>query len=267
MVEADLDGDAMVVDAEGRLHFRRLSNPVAVLPGVIDMGMKYIASVVAGNAPRSAQTLVRLLIAQPPLDMEKNLMEEFSGVEPELKINMWFPPSAEHFESNWRALAKIAPSRPLFVDCLHRNLLAAGYWTSDAAAAGGARVDSISEAMWPAISQLLKSQFGALLSREQIQEWALGSGMLFISTLREMNRSLEEMRENDITVGVDCSDWRGEPRRSPARAYPAMLAVLLAVFLVCLQWGPSAPEPWPLVLKIAAAGSLAAMFWVVSRIR
>src|SRR5258708_33242646 len=146
MVDVDLDLDAMDGDRNGRLHFRRLNNPIAVLPGVIATGIKYTSAVLAGNAPRSAQTLIRLMIAQPPLDLEKQLMEEFSGVEPELKINMWFPASAGAFESNWRALAKVAPLRPLFLDCLHRNLVASGYWNADAVRAGAPSVDAISEA-------------------------------------------------------------------------------------------------------------------------
>ena len=36
MVDADLDLDAMIVDRNSRLHFRRLNNPIAVLPGVIN---------------------------------------------------------------------------------------------------------------------------------------------------------------------------------------------------------------------------------------
>ena len=114
MVDADLDLDAMIVDRNNRLHIRRLNNPIAVLPGVINTGIKYIAAVLAGNATRSAQMLIRLMVAQPPLDLEKQLIEEFSGIEPELKINRWFPSSAGAFESNWRALTKIAPSRPCF---------------------------------------------------------------------------------------------------------------------------------------------------------
>ncbi len=266
MVDADLDLDAMVVDAENRLHFRRLDNPVAVLPGVINTGIQYVSSVLAGNAPRSAQTLIRLMISQPPLDLEKLLMEEFSGVEPELKINMWFPPSAGAFESNWRALAKIAPARPLFLDCLHRNLLAAGYWNADAVRAGAPALDAISEAMWAVLGRLIRTQSGVLLSRESAQEWAFGSGLLMFSAVREMNRLVEEMRENDITVGVDCSDWRRPEKGESPLLYQVILWGLLASFLAGLQWGAAAPEPWSSVLKVLAVCSLPVMFWAVSKI-
>jgi hypothetical protein len=266
MVDADLDLDAMIVDRNNRLHFRRLNNPVAVLPGVINKGIEYISAVLAGNAPISAQKLIRLMISQPPLDLEKLLMEEFSGIEPELKINMWFPPSAGAFESNWRALAKIAPARPLFLDCLHRNLLAAGYWNSDAVRAGAPALDAISEAMWPVVGRLIRTQAGVLLNGESAGEWALGSGLLLFGTFREMNRLVEEMRENDITIGVDGGDWRRPESGESRTLYQVILGVLLVFFLMSLQWGGSAPEPWSLVLKILAAGALPAMFWVISRI-
>jgi hypothetical protein len=267
MVDADLDLDAMVVDRDSRLHFRRLDNPVAVLPGVLDAGIKYISSVLAGNAPRSAQTLIRLMISQPPLDLEKRLMEEFSGIEPDLKINMWFPSSAGALENNWRALAKIAPSRPLFLDCLHRNLLAAGYWNSDAVRAGAPAKDAISEAMWPAVRKLLRNQFGALSDKKAIREWALSSGIVMFSAFREMNRQFEELRDDDITVGVDLGDWRRPAGVASRGGYPLVLGVLLVFFLLSLRWGSAAPEPWSLVLKILAVGALPAMFWAISKIR
>jgi len=267
MVEADLTLDAMVVDADNRLHFRRLGNPVAVVPGMIDTGIKYIASVLARNAPLSAQALIRLMISRPPLDLEKQLMKEFSAVEPELKINMWFPASAAAFENNWRALAKIAPSRPLFLDSLHRNLVAAGYWNADAVAAGAEIGDAIFEGAWPAVQRRFREQFGALLDREALQEWTVGSGLLMVGTLRELNRQVEELRENDLTVGVERTDWHRPAPAGDRGLYPALLGILLLAFFLTLQWGSSLPEPWSLMVKILAGGILVAMFWANLKIR
>jgi hypothetical protein len=268
MVDADLDLDAMSVDEDNRLHFRRLNNPIAVLPGVIDTGIKYVTSVVAGNAPRCAQTLIRLMISRPPLDLEKQLMKEFSSVEPELKIKMWFPSSAEAFENSWRALAKIVPSRPLFLDCLHRNLLAAGYWNSDAVTAGAPAVDAVAEGLRPAVVRLLRNQSQALFNRESLQEWAVGSGMLMLGTFREMNRQVEELRENDLTVGVDRGEWRSPAGRGERSAgQVVILGCLIAFLLAFLQWGHAVSATWSLLLKILAAGTLPAMFWALSKIR
>jgi hypothetical protein len=206
------------------------------------------------------------MISQPPLDFEKQLMDEFSGIEPELKINMWFPLSAGAFESNWRALATLAPARPLFLDCLHRNLLAAGYCNSDAVRAGAPARDAISEAQWPVVGRLIRTQFDMLLNRESAKEWAVGSGLLMFGAFREMNRLAEELRESDLTVGVDCGDWR-RPEKGEGRKLPqVILAALVIFFLIGLQWGGSAPEPWSRLLKILAVAALPAMFWAVSKI-
>jgi hypothetical protein len=266
MVEGDLDLDAMVVDAANRLHFRRLGNPIAVLPGVINTGMEYVSAVLSGNASVSAQKLIRLIIAQPPLDLDRLLMEEFSGIEPELKINMWYPTSAAAFESNWRALAKIDLPRPLYLDCLNRNLIATGYWNSDARGAGAPELDAISEAQKPVVGRLIRTQVATLANVESAREWAIGSSLFMIGTMREMNRLVEEFRENDITVGVNASEWRKSEAKQSRMLYRILLGVLLVLFLAGLQWGSSVGEPWSLALKILAAAALPGMFWAISRI-
>ncbi len=120
--------------------------------------------------------------------------------------------------------------------------------------------------MWPVVGRLIRTQTGALLSKESAEEWAFGSGLLLFGTVREMNRLVEEMRENDITVGVDGGDWRRPERRDSSIVYYVILGALLVFFLLSLQWGSTAPEPWSLALKILAAGSLPAMFWAISKI-
>lgn len=265
MVDADLELEAMIVDRNNRLHFRRLNNPIAVLPSLVNNGIKYTSAVLAGNASLSAQALIRLVISHPPLDLEKRLVDEFSGVEPELKINRWFPPSAGAFENNWRALAKLSPSRPLFLDCLHRNLVAAGYWNSDAVRSGAPHRDAIAEAQWPVIAHLIRTQFGMLMNRESASEWAVGSGLVMFGTLREMNRLAEEMRENDLTVGVDIAEPIQRASHRTRFSYGVVLGGLLLVLLMCLLWGATAPAPWSVLLKVLGVSALPAMFWAVSR--
>lgn len=265
MVDGDLDLDAMIVDGNNRLHFRRLNNPVAVSPNLVNNGIKYISAVLAGNASVSAQTLIRLVVSHPPLDLERQLIDEFSSVEPELKVNMWFPPSAGAFESNWRALTKLAPSRPLFLDCLHRNLMAAGYWNSDAVRAGAPKMDAIPEAQWPVVGRLIRTQFGMLLNKESVMEWTLGSGLFMFGAFREMNRLAEEMREGDLTVGVDMTEPVRRENHPNRVSYGVVLGSLLAVLLIGLSWGGTAPEPWSVLLKVLAVTALPAMFWTVSR--
>jgi hypothetical protein len=155
----------------------------------------------------------------------------------------------------------------LFLDCLHRNLVAAGYWNSDAVRAGAPAFDAISEAQWPVVGRLLRTQFGMLMNRKSAEDWAIGSGLLMFGALREMNRLVEELRENDIRVGIDFDEAPREEDRAPRSSYGLVLGALLLVFLAGLRWGSEAPEPWSAVLKILAAAALPAMFWTISRIR
>jgi hypothetical protein len=267
IVAADLDLDAMVMGPDNRLHFRRLTGAVSVLPNRVNAGIQYATAVIAGDAPVSAQKLVALTISRASPDLERRLMDEFSGIEPELKVNLWFPASAATFENNWRALAKICPARPLFVDCLHRNLVAAGYWNSDVVRAGTPVFDAISDGQWPVVERLIRTQFGMLMNRGSAEEWAVGSGLLMFGALREMNRFAEEMRENDVRAGIDFDERPSEEVQRPRSWYGLLLAALLVVFLAGLRWGSSAPEPWSVLLKILAAAALPAMFWAISRIK
>lgn len=266
MVDADPDPAAMVIDGNQRLHFRRLHSPIAVTPSVINNGIKYMSAVLAGNASVSAQMLIRMMYTRPPLDLEKMLMDEFSGVEPELKINMWFPPSAATFESNWRALARLEPARPLFLDSLQRNLVASGYWNAESVRSGAPANDAISEAQWPVIGGLIRTQFNMLLNRDTAVDWAVGSGLAMSGALREMNRLMEEMRDNDLTVGVEMANPARSERKSGSLSWGLVLAGLFMVLLGSVLLGGRAPAPWPALLKVIAAGTLPAMFWAVSRI-
>lgn len=267
IVAADLDLDAMVIGHDQRLHFRRLTGAVSVLPNRVNAGIQYATAVVAGDAPVSAQKLIALTISRASPDLERRLIDEFSGIEPELKVNLWFPPSAAAFENNWRALAKIFPARPLFLDCLHRNLVAAGYWNSDVVRAGTPAFDAISDGQWPVVARLIRTQFGMLMNRRSAEEWAVGSGLLMFGALREMNRFVEEMRENDVRAGIDFDEPPREEEHAPRSWYGLLLAALLVVFLAALRWGSVAPEPWSVLLKILAAAALPAMFWAISRIK
>ena len=266
VVDAELDLDSMLVGADQRLYLRRLNSPLSVLPSLINTGIQYCAAVVAGNATVSAQKLVRLVVSQPPLDLERLLMDEFSAIEPELKVNMWYPHSAGAFENNWRALARLTIVRPLFLNCLHRNLVAVGYWNSEAERAGGPRLDAISEAQWPVVGGVLRSHLGTLSNRKSAEEWAVGSGLLLFGALREMNRLTEEFRENDLTVGVDLEESPAEAPGGIRFSYAGLLAVFLGILFAGLRWGGAVQAPWNRVLEILAVGSLPGMFWALSRI-
>jgi hypothetical protein len=262
-VDADPDLRAMTVSSDGRLRMRYLNNPLAVPAGRISDGIKYTTAVLAGNATISAQRLLRMVQSRPPLDLESTLMDEFSAVEPELKIHRWFPPSAAAFESNWRALVRLEPVRPLFLDCFLRNLVAVGYWNSDVSTDSSAPIDAIAQAQPGVVRRMLRTEAGLTLNRQSAAEWAMGSGLLTIGAMREMNRLLEEVRDHDLTFGVDTREapLRQIPRRR--FTYAIILACLMAVLLTSLILDGSVPQPWPIVLRVIAIGTLPALFWAV----
>ena len=204
IVDADLPLDAMVIrPGAKRLTIRRFNRPVAVPLALVNTGMKYVAAVLEGNASRTAQTLVNLSLGKSTASLESSLLELMSAIEPELKVGFSFPGSAAAFESNWRALAKLPIGRPLYLNCLHRNLIATGYWTAEAFAAGGAAIDTITDAQRPVVGRVLKLNASQFLDPAVITEWSVGIGLLSFGAMREANRLAEEVRDNNLTMEVE----------------------------------------------------------------
>jgi hypothetical protein len=105
------------------------------------------------------------------------------------------------------------------------------------------------------------------MNQKSAQDWAIGSGLLMFGALREMNRLVEEVRDDDVRVGIDFDEPQQPEDGAPRSWFGLILGALLLVFLAGLRWGSVAPEPWSAVLKILAAAALPAMFWAISRIR
>jgi hypothetical protein len=270
IVDAELQLDAMVMPlGEKRLTVRRFNRPLAVPLALVNSGMKYIAAVLEGNASRSAQTLINLAVGKSTAGLQSSLLELMSAIEPELKVGLAFPESAAAFESNWRALAKLEIERPLYLNCLHRNLIATGYWTSEAVSAGGNAVDTITEAHWPVVSRVLKLNAAKLLDPAVATEWSVGLGLLSFGAMREANRLAEEVRDNDLSMEVEiASPQQADPARE-GKNFPTniLIAVLLAAILATLRWGGPIGQPVQGLMVIAAYVALAALFWAVARLR
>ena len=150
MVECDLRLDSMVITACGKLGFRRLARPAATPPGLSAAALEYVAAAIARDASLSSRTLLRLAISYESPLLEKELISHLSAVDPELKVHRWFPQSAETFEANWRAVSKLGVARHLFLDCLHRNLVASGYWIGETVRLGARPSPRLSEQVRPA---------------------------------------------------------------------------------------------------------------------
>jgi len=271
IVDAELELDAVVVSPAGRLVMRRLNRPLAVPPPLVNVGIKYLSAVLAGDATMTVQTLLQMAGGQKVASLEPLLLNRMSGIEPELKVQLRFPVSAAAFESNWRALATIPVVRPLYLNCLHRNLMAIGYWNAEARLKsrgnGGAEVDAIAAAQWPVVGSLLRTQFSALLNPTAAKEWLAGAGLLAFGSMREMNRIAEELRDNHLTVGVESSGADPDPKPSNNALKLSVVAGLLVMtLLACLHWGTGLPGAATTLVQILAVCSVIGLFRVVSKI-
>jgi hypothetical protein len=244
----------------------RRANRLIALPAPLTHAcLKYLAAVLASNAAAAAHSLVLLSSGRPSLHAETKLLDELSNLEPELKINLRFPAAAALFEGNWRALRRCGVDSPLFVDMMHRNLVAVGYWNAETAALTGLAEDAIAEAQWPVLSGVLRTRLGEMMTRETASDWVLGSGLLFFEFMRQANRMAEGLRENDFSLGVDL-EQDGDTRAVHRRIrLGVLIGMLLIVFIGCLRYAAQTSGAWPGVLSAVAAASGFALFWFVSR--
>jgi len=271
IVDADFQPDAIVLPTGGdRLAIRRLERPLSVPPPAVNNGMKYIAAVLEGNASSTVQNLLIMAAGQSSANLESELLNLMSAIEPELKVHAWYPGSASAFESNWRALDKlqVPRPRPLYLDCLHRNLIAIGYWTSDAVAAGGVATDPIAEAQWPVVDRVLRSNASQFLNPAVLTEWSVSVGLLTFGAMREANRLAEELRENNLTLEVETESDSGQSIDEGAPGIWKVVGTgcLLAVLLAALRWGSQARGGLAAAMLAAALVALVGLFWVVRKI-
>ncbi len=199
------------------------------------------------------------------MDLETRLLDALSNIEPELKVNLQFPPSATIFEGNWRALMRTGVRKPLFLDILHRNLIATGYWNAHVAAAPLPPVDLISQAHWPVLARIFKTGLGNMAKTETISDWFIGSGLLFFEALRTMNSLTEGLRENDLSLGVDLQREEDSTKLHQRIRLGILIGMLLAVFLASLRFAITPQGTWSVALSGVAAIAGFALFWFVSR--
>jgi hypothetical protein len=154
LTDAELDPEALALTAEGKLVVRRVNRLIPVPRSALAAVLKYVAAVLKEDAPAAAHLLIQLACSKPRPELETKLAGRLSNLEPELKVNLRFPSSATVFESNWRALAGLGVETPLFVDSMHRNLVAMGYWNSEVASLDGPPEDMIADAQWGVINRM-----------------------------------------------------------------------------------------------------------------
>ena len=263
--DGDFDPDSLVLTPSGRLALRRANRMVAMPPSATQICLKYISAVLSSNAPSAAQMLVKLANGRSNMDLESRLLDALSNIEPELKVNLQFPPSATIFEGNWRALTRTGAKKPLFLDIMHRNLIATGYWNADVTAAPQPAVDLISRAHWPVLSRVLRTGLGNMAKSETVSDWFMGSGLLFFEALRTLNSLTEGLRENDLSLGVDLQQEEDSSKLHQRIRSGILIGMLLAVFLAALRFAVGPPGPWSAALSALAALAGFSLFWFVSR--
>jgi hypothetical protein len=266
VIDGEFDPESIVITRDGRMGIRHACRYLAIPPSQAATALKYISGVLARNSTAAAHALSRLAYGRAGGRLEPELLEALSDLEPELKVNLQFPRSASIFEGNWRALSHVQAARPLFLDLMHRNLVALGYWNAETTPVT-AGSDLVAEAQWPVIGRLLRARLREMATREMASEWFIGSGLLFFEGLRQVNRLADEFRENDLSIGVDAQETSDSsaPQNRLVRS-AIIIGMLLIVFLVSVRWAAALPAPYSAVLSAVAGVAGAGLFWAVSRI-
>jgi hypothetical protein len=266
IVDGDLDPDSILIAADGRLAVQHWNRMISLPPSLIPSALKYLSGVMSGNYPTAARMLLRLALGRCPEKLQAALLRELSSTAPEPKGRLHFPASAMMFENNWRALSKVVARTPLYLHGLHRNLNALGYWCAETEAAR-ATGDQIAEAQFAVLGRLLRTRKAKLLTRQAASEWGLGSTILFVETLRQMGRTAEDLRENELSMRIDIEELSpGQESRNRFIRSLLSVGLLLVVFIVCLRWGPLMPVKWSVLPPIIAAAACLSLIWVAARL-
>ena len=269
LVDADLDPADIVIAEDGTLGLRRWGRMLSLPPALIPIAVKYLSAVMAGESAVAGRMLLRLAVGNCPLHLEAALVKILANAEPELKGRLRFSASAAAFESNWRAISALGQRLPAYVIHLHRNLNALGYWCAATTTAplSPSEVDSLTEVQFAVLGRLLRRRVGDLATRESASEWAASSAMLFVETMRQAARTVEDFRDNEFAMGLDLAETAIDPEtRNRAVHKLVSTGMLLVVFLVCARWGRTAAAPWSILLEAAAAAAFLGLCWVVVRI-
>jgi hypothetical protein len=209
--------------------------------------------------------LLRLAVGHCPLQLEIALLKQMAGIEPDLKMRLRFPNSAMVFEGNWRALKKVVPQPPLFLECLHRNLNALGYWCAESVENTGSG-DPIGQAQFAVLGRLVRRRLGDLTNTDDLTQMIAGSSLLFVETIRQASRTAEDLRDNELAMPMDSDIGYESESRGGNLRNAVSVSVLLVVFLLSVHWGRSASMPASLLFTAVAAAAFVRLFWVVIRI-
>ncbi len=256
-VDGELDWSDVVALHGGRLAFRRISRAIAVPMGRNRFVLRYIASTLGENTADAARWLLELTGYRGSPQMKTRLVAVMSEVQPEFSGMRRILPPLAAFVGGWRALSNMGIERPLFLDYMHKSLVA----LADAQAAPGC----VQEAQAAVIGTMLRNRFGDIVQGESIKEWVMASGMVALESLRYANRLAGEFRDEAISSRNPPDVTGHQTHLDRSFGYGMLTAILLVIFLVCLRWSYTVSVPWSTVLAVGVVVSAIAMFWSVSR--
>jgi hypothetical protein len=247
----------MGLSPQGQILIRRITRPVPVPIGRSQAVLRYIAASLSENTPDAAHWLLQLAGRDSSPQLVSQLLGAIAAIQPQLVRRQPVPLSATAFEGGWRALPALNIEPPLFLNYLHRNLIAAGNWHAQ---------DSLREAHAAVLGTMLRNSLADVAQDDVAREWAMGTGMVFLEAWRLIGRIAGDLRDGNLTPRYE--PRAGDTPQSHNRyvRQTIVTAMLVVVFLACLRWGQTAPQPWAALLLIGAALSSLCLFWSVSRV-
>ena len=188
--------------------------------------LQYVASCVAEDSGRAMRMLLRIARHQNGTPSESDLWRQLSALRFEATADQRIPESASKMLEFWKALAAERVSRPLFLDLLHRELM------STFRSAYEPENDRIAPAASAVFNRLVTGRLADVTTSERAREWAIGSSLVALGTVRQAGVLLEQLRDNDfsITIKTETSRESAGPNR---RAVGAGISVVL--FIAALQ--------------------------------
>lgn len=235
-VPVDCHPSNLCITPDGGVCFRVFP---AALPVPAEFNFElsqYTASSIAGDTARAIRMLARMVRGQA----EHRLWKEFAALQPLLKIRIVTPASITAMEHYWRALSGVGAGVPLFLQLFHRQFALWGQYNGDVAPA----TDLFPEGLWPVLGRILRFRTSEVASLQKAKEWVVGAGLLAFATTRQVGLTLEQMRDNDISLIVEAGEDRAaEEQSSRFTASVIGFAILLALFVSSLQVAFRAATP------------------------
>jgi len=263
-----LDPEDVAIADGGRLAVRRWNRLVAAPPGLRLTVLQYLCGAMTGESSRAARMLVRLALGFDSESALASLRRALAGAEPELKGELRLPASATMFESHWHALQSINRNPPLYLDCLHRNLHAAGHWCAEAKPQS-IEGDPLAEAQFAVLGRVIRRRGKDLFRKDSASGWAWGTAMLAMKASRQIMRLAEGFGESEAPAGFNPAEAKADSAAQNRRALSFIgAALLLAVFLAGVHLARAESESawWSAGWVAAAAAAFAGLAGVVVRL-